>query len=117
MRICLALAVAISLIAVGSVAATVHPNLKITVADPSTSPCNNDMPCDPPVRSSVLVLTRFGAVPMRVRIGGAGTIWLHVHPGLYTAKLTPVPLGSVARSVSVRVLRTGVATLRLVLGS
>ena len=59
-----ALVSSISTVAASSATAT--PNLKVRVAAPVI--CSGDMPCDPPVKTSLLVLSRAGAMPIRVRV-------------------------------------------------
>jgi hypothetical protein len=109
----IALATAATLLAGSSALAERAPNLEVRVVSPRA--CASDMPCDPPIRRWTLVLRRVGAAPVRVRVGGPGTIWVRVPPGLYTASLRSASAGSVARTAAVRVPRLAHATVRLVL--
>ena len=86
------------------------PNLRVRVAAPAI--CSGDMPCDPPVKTSLLVLSRAGAIPIRVRVNGPGTVWLHVHVGFYSVRVGSVVAPRIA---VVRVPSTGIATVRIVL--
>ena len=93
--------------------ATAPPNLRVRVVAPVV--CSGDMPCDPPVRTSILALSRVGAAPIRVVVHGPGTIWLHVHTGLYSVRLGSSASSLPSRVAAVRVSNAGVTTLRIVL--
>lgn len=76
-----------------------------------------DMPCDPPIGSFVITFARVGFAPVPVKAFGAGTIWVHLRPGLYAVKVRSTMSGVAGRAVSVRVRPTGTSTLRLVASS
>jgi hypothetical protein len=104
----------LSLISTGAASsATANPNLKVRLVAPVI--CFGDMPCDPPVRMSFLVLSRAGATPLRVRVAGPGTIWLRVHSGLYTIRVASAVSSSASRVAAVRVPSVGIATVRIML--
>jgi hypothetical protein len=76
-----------------------------------------DMPCDPPIGSYVITFSRVGFTPVRVRAFGAGTIWVRLRPGTYSARVKSTLSGVVGHPVSVRVRSTGTSALRLVASS
>jgi hypothetical protein len=108
------LATALAFGATTSSNAATTPNLKVTLVVRAASACDMDMPCDPPIGSYVITFSRVGSAPVRVKAFGAGTIWVHLRPGVYAAKVTSTRAGVTGRPVSVRVRPTGTSTLRLV---
>ena len=107
------LAAVLALGATASNAATT-PNVKVTLVVRSASPCDMDMPCDPPIGSYVITFSRVGLAPVRVKAFGAGTLWVRLRPGTYSARVKSTLSGVVGRPVSVKVRATGTSTLRLV---
>ena len=94
--------------------AATTPNVKVTLIVRSASPCDLDMPCDPPMGSFVITFSRVGFAPIRVKAFGAGTLWVHLRPGTYSARVRSTQSGVAGQSASVRVRPTGTSTLRLV---
>jgi hypothetical protein len=108
---------AVLILGVTSANAATTPNVKVTLVVRSAPSCDMDMPCDPPIGSYVITFSRVGFAPVRVKAFGAGTIWVHLRPGIYLAKVRSTLSRAAGRPVSVRVRPSGTSTLRLVTSS
>ena len=98
----------------GSVSAAATPNVKVTLVFSAVGRCDTDMPCDPPLGSYVVVFSRTGAMPVRIRMTGPGTTRITLRPGLYVTTVKSLRSGLVRRTGNVRVRASGLSTFVLV---
>jgi hypothetical protein len=107
------LAIAIVLVLSFSATAAATPNVKVTLVVSAIGICDTDMPCDPPLGSYVVVFSRTGAVPVRIRMTGPGTTRITLRPGLYVTTVKSLRSRLVRRTGDVRVRARGVSTFVL----
>ena len=96
--------------------AALAPNVRGTVVGigGGAAPiCPAGEPCDPPQTSAVLLFSRPSRPTVSVRVAG-GSFALHLAPGGYAIRVSPSQQGDTLKPSSVRVPRTGVVHLRLV---
>ena len=114
MRWCFVLTIAAALMLSVTASEAATPNVRVTLVVTTSAPCDMDMPCDPPIGSYVVVFSRAGVAPVRMRMTGPGTSRTYLRPGLYSATVKSLRSGVVRRDGTVRVRASGVSAIRLV---
>jgi hypothetical protein len=78
----------------------------IVTRGPITPVCKVNVPCSAPAVGAVLVFSRAGYQPVRIRTGAGGRYSVRLAPGYYTVRLSPAPrIGFGLRPVHVHVAR------------
>ena len=78
----------------------------IVTRGPIMPVCRVGVPCTAPAVGAVLVFSRDGHTAARVRTGAGGRYSVHLVPGYYTVRISPIPrIGFGIRPVHVHVRR------------
>lgn len=78
----------------------------IVTRGPITPVCMVGVPCSAPAVGAVLVFSRDGHTAARVHTGAGGRYSVHLAPGYYTVRVSPVPrIGFGIRPAQVHVRR------------
>jgi hypothetical protein len=93
--------------------ATQAPNVVGVLIRPPAVGCYPGEPCDPVPYGLALAFSRDGRVVARVRVGAIGRFALHLAPGRYAVRATPVPEARTLSPSRIQVPAQGILRLRL----